>query len=203
MFRWRMFRHGAHHVNSPSSSGASARPTSTSPSAMMHSSKARSSGSCPMAVGLRSFGCTSRPVRATFRSPPIPTVRPALLADMQADSRVPLRAVPVAPVALEIAEPHGQLIERRLDLLQANHVRTLAIDPLQQLPVPRADAVDVPGGDPHSSALVRTDDAVCERVINLIMLRPWRASKRGPVPKQLILDQSPDPSDRGPLIGRV
>ena len=36
---------------------------------MIRSSSARSSGSCPMMFGFRSFGCTSRSVRATFRSP--------------------------------------------------------------------------------------------------------------------------------------
>ena len=74
---------------------------------------------------------------------------PALLADVQADARVALRSVPVAPVALEVAEAHGQLIERGLDLLQADHVRLVALDPLEQLAVPGADAVDVPGGDLH------------------------------------------------------
>ena len=39
------------------------------PRPMIRSSSARSSGSWPIARGLRSFGCTSRSVRATFRSP--------------------------------------------------------------------------------------------------------------------------------------
>ena len=36
---------------------------------MMRSITARSSGSWPIARGFRSFGCTSRSVRATFMSP--------------------------------------------------------------------------------------------------------------------------------------
>ena len=75
----RMLRHGAHQVNRPSLSGSSARPTSTRPRPMMRSSSARSSGSWPIARGLRSFGCTSRSVRATFRSPHSTSVPPGAL----------------------------------------------------------------------------------------------------------------------------
>ena len=57
----------------------------------------------------------------------------ARLAHVQADARVALAAVPVAPVALDLAEPHGQLVERRLDLLQAQHVGLLAVDPVLHL----------------------------------------------------------------------
>ena len=39
---------------------------------------------------------------------------------------------------------------RRLDLLQAEHVGLLALDELLHLRLPRADAVDVPGGDLHA-----------------------------------------------------
>ena len=42
---------------------------------------ARSSGSWPIARGLRSFGCTSRSVRATFRSPQSTSGRPLRLND--------------------------------------------------------------------------------------------------------------------------
>ena len=52
-------------------------------------------------------------------------VRPALLADVEAHAGVAFSAVPVAPVAVDVAEPHRQLIDRRLDLLQAHHVGTL------------------------------------------------------------------------------
>ena len=69
MLRWRMLRHGAHHVNISALSGCSVRCTSTRPRLMMRSRSARSSGSCPVARGLRSFGCTSMSVRATLRSP--------------------------------------------------------------------------------------------------------------------------------------
>src|SRR6476659_4613332 len=56
-------------AHDPHSDGLRAPPTSTRPRPMMHSSSARSSGSCPIARGLRSLGWTSRSVRATFRSP--------------------------------------------------------------------------------------------------------------------------------------
>ncbi len=49
---------------------------STRPRPMIRSISARSSGSWPIARGLRSFGCTSRSVRATFRSPQRTIVRP-------------------------------------------------------------------------------------------------------------------------------
>ena len=68
MFRCRMFRHGAHHVNRRSLSGSTCRPTSTSPCPSIFSISSRSSGSCPT-IGLRSTGCTSTNVRATLKSP--------------------------------------------------------------------------------------------------------------------------------------
>ena len=43
----------------------------------------------------------------------------------------------------------GSWSMRRLDLLQAQHVGLLALDELLHLRLPRADAVDVPGGDLH------------------------------------------------------
>ena len=208
MLRCRMLRHGAHQVNRPSLSGSSVRPTSTRPLPMIRSRIARSSGSWPMARGFRSFGCTSRSVRATFRSPhstsgpsgspaargvgvhrleelhlggevlaavrhvdrrdghaaadlggddPVLVVERGVgkrrplgrerLADVQGDAGVALVAVPVAPVALHLAESGRHLIGCGLDLLQADDVRSLARDPLLHLRLPRADAVDVPGGD--------------------------------------------------------
>ena len=52
MLRWRMLRQGAHQVKRPSSSGARARPTSTSPSPMICSSSARSSRQLADGAGL-------------------------------------------------------------------------------------------------------------------------------------------------------
>ena len=48
-----------------------------------------------------------------------------VLAHVQADARVALAAVPIAPVALHLAEGRGDLIGRGLDFLQADDVRAL------------------------------------------------------------------------------
>jgi hypothetical protein len=72
------------------------------------------------------------------------------LADVQPDPGVRLSSVPVAPVALDVAQPDRELVERRFDLLQAEHVRLLMLDERQQLGLTRADAVDVPGDDVHA-----------------------------------------------------
>ena len=211
MLRWRMLRHGAHHVNSPSLSGSSARPTSTRPRPRMRSISARSSGSWPIARGLRSFGmhvevgardvqvaaedepaargartarayaserleeahlrrevlaavrhvdrrdgqvADGRPRRCGSRSRTAGCVNAGARASdrllhVQRDAGVALAAVPVAPVALEVAERRRDLVGRGLDLLQADDVRALARDPLLDLRLARADAVDVPGGDLH------------------------------------------------------
>ena len=69
MLRARMLRQGAHQVNSSGSSGATCRWRSTRPRPMTRSSRVRSSGRCPIALALRSFGWTSFSVRVTFRSP--------------------------------------------------------------------------------------------------------------------------------------
>jgi hypothetical protein len=71
------------------------------------------------------------------------------LVDVKADARISLAAVPVAPVALHLAQGRWHLIGRRLDFLQADDVRTLTRHPLQQLCVARPDAVDVPGRNFH------------------------------------------------------
>ena len=77
------------------------------------------------------------------------TIGKCVLAHVQPDAGVALAAVPVAPVALELAQPDRKLIERGLQLLQAQHVGLLALDELLQLRVARADAVHVPRGDFH------------------------------------------------------
>ncbi len=67
--------------------------------------------------------------------------------DVQADARIALGAVPVAPVAVEVEEKLGDLVRCGLDFLQADDVRAIPRDPFLDLRVTRPDAVDVPGGD--------------------------------------------------------
>jgi hypothetical protein len=74
------------------------------------------------------------------------------LADVQRDARIPLAAVPVAPVAVEIEQQRGQLLGSGFDFLQADDVRALARDPFLNLRVSRPDTVDVPGGDLQNRA---------------------------------------------------
>ena len=200
-----MLRQGAHHVNRSSLSGSSACPTSTSPGPMIRTMMARSSGSCPTAFGLRSFGCTSRSVRATFRSPHTITGAPAarnvfrehvehveelhlrrkvLAAIRHVDGRdrsAPRRAATIrasgrtadartrgrsGKLAAHVQSPRNSrlrransartprsrrarrhLRRRRLDFLEARDVRLLGLEPVLDLGLPFADAVDVPGGD--------------------------------------------------------
>src|SRR5687768_13678625 len=65
------------------------------------------------------------------------------------DTGIALLAVPVAPVGFDVAKLERQLIERRFDLLQADDVGFLSGEPLNQLTLPRADAIDVPRCDLH------------------------------------------------------
>jgi hypothetical protein len=74
------------------------------------------------------------------------------LADVQRDAGVALTAVPVAPVALEAEERCGNLLGCGLDLLQADDVRAVALDPFLNLRVARPDAVDVPSGENQKRA---------------------------------------------------
>ena len=68
------------------------------------------------------------------------------LADMQRNARVRAHAVPVHVIVV-MAAARGNLVGRRLQLLQAKDVRAVALEPVAELRLPRADAVDVPGGD--------------------------------------------------------
>src|SRR4051794_25490202 len=68
-------------------------------------------------------------------------------ANVQADARIALGAMPVAPVAVELTECERNRVRRDLDFLQADDIRALALDPLVDLRFPRPNAVDVPGGD--------------------------------------------------------
>src|SRR4051794_12804703 len=78
---------------------------------------------------------------------------------MKCNTRVRARAVPVAPVTAEVADRRGDLLDLRFQLLKADHVRLRALDPLEKLLVPRADAVDVPGGHFHAAAILCPPDA--------------------------------------------
>ncbi len=172
---------------------------------MIRSSSSRSSGSWPIVRGLRSFGWTSRSVRATLRSPHSTTASPACArlarvgvhrleelhlrrevlaavghvdrrdrqprqprdrdAGLEVERRVHesrgargrwpsargarRRSTPCRRASSTSSPPSRRgrrdLVGRRLDLLQADHVGLLARDPLLDLRLPRADAVDVPG----------------------------------------------------------
>jgi len=70
-----------------------------------------------------------------------------VVADVEGDARIPLGAVPVAPVAVELTERERDCVRRRLDFLQADDIRALALDPFVDLRFPRPNPVDVPGGD--------------------------------------------------------
>src|SRR6185503_20621192 len=71
--------------------------------------------------------------------------RHQIAAHVQADAGIALISVPVAPVALELAQRQRNLIGRRLDFLQADDIRALALDPLVELPFARPESVYVPG----------------------------------------------------------
>ena len=77
--------------------------------------------------------------------------RERVLPEVEGDARVPLVAVPVAPVALEVAHERGHRFRRGLDLLQAQDVGLLASHPLEHGLGAGADAVDVPRRDLHAS----------------------------------------------------
>ena len=217
MLRWRMLRHGAHHVNRRSLSGSSARPTSTRCSPSSCSNSSRSSGRWPMTPGLRSRGCTSISVRVMLMSPHRTSSRPSAcscfahaasrcqelelrrivlaavrhvdrsehevaerglhdarfhveigmaerrlgieqaLPDVQRHARVGAQAVPVDVIVRELAAL-GDLRGLRLQLLQAHDVGPVALQPLAELRLARADAVDVPGGNFHIAANRNSDD---------------------------------------------
>jgi hypothetical protein len=83
---------------------------------------------------------------------------------MKSDARIPLAAVPVAPVPLQIAEPHGKLVERGLDLLKAQDIRLLAFDELLHVRLSRSNAVDVPRGDLHHAACLAITVSIFSRI---------------------------------------
>src|SRR5262245_55893242 len=58
--------------------------------------------------------------------------------------------MPIAPVALDIAEPHRQLVDRRLNLLQTEDVGFFLRDALLQPRSASANTLHVPGRDLHA-----------------------------------------------------
>src|SRR4051794_27025905 len=74
-------------------------------------------------------------------------LREDLPPQVEAHPRVAARPVPVAPVAVQLAQLLRELGGGGLDLLQADHVRPVALQPLKELRLAGADAVDVPGSD--------------------------------------------------------
>ena len=69
--------------------------------------------------------------------------------DEQRDTGVALPAVPVCPVAFDVAQLERQLIERRLDFLKADDVRLFAGQPFEELRLSGADPVHVPRSNLH------------------------------------------------------
>src|SRR5205814_2564967 len=73
--------------------------------------------------------------------------RKRALAQVQGDARVAFVPVPEAPVPRKVAERDRNVLRRGLDLLEADDVGRLALDPFQDFGRPGADPVHVPGGD--------------------------------------------------------
>jgi len=59
------------------------------------------------------------------------------LADVKTDARVAFATVPIAPVPLHLTQCRWHLVGLGLDLLQADDIRTLALDPLLDLALTR------------------------------------------------------------------
>ena len=74
-------------------------------------------------------------------------LRERVAPDVEAHAGIGARAMPVTAISLQFAERCRHLRHRRFELLQANHVRPLALDPFENLGLARTDPVDVPGGD--------------------------------------------------------
>src|SRR5688572_15147335 len=66
---------------------------------------------------------------------------------MKADPGIALVPVPVAPITVHLAQERGYVLCGRFDLLKTHDVRPLRDDPVVNLLLARADAVDVPGRD--------------------------------------------------------
>src|SRR6185295_5770071 len=62
--------------------------------------------------------------------------------DVQPDTRVSALAVPVTTISLQLAKRRRHLSHGRFELLQADHVRPLALDPFKNLSPARTDPVN-------------------------------------------------------------
>ena len=67
--------------------------------------------------------------------------------DVESHARVSARAVPITAISLQLAKRRRHLSHGRFELLQADHIRPLALDPVKNLSLTRTDPVDVPSGD--------------------------------------------------------
>src|SRR5918992_1824778 len=93
--------------------------------------------------------------------------RESVAPDVQANAGVGARAMPVASISLKFAERCRYLRHSRFQLLQANDIRALALDPLENLSLAGADPIDIPGGDfqhvpsPHYSCFLEFECKSC------------------------------------------
>src|SRR5262245_47965587 len=91
----------------------------------------------------------------------IGAARKGAAPEVQRDAGVTLLPVPVTVVPAELAQRFRDPFLRRLDLLQAQHVRLLALDELRDFSLAGANAVDIPCGDrEHPRDASASSDAV-------------------------------------------
>ena len=77
-----------------------------------------------------------------------------LFTNLQGYAGVCLPAVPITPITGQFQERGGDLRASRLQLLQTDNFRRLLFDPLQQLLITSANAVDVPSSDFQEARLI-------------------------------------------------
>ena len=87
-------------------------------------------------------------------------VRGEPAADVQGHAGVAAGAMPVARISFDRTALRD-LIELRLDLLQADHVGLFRGRPGRELLVPRADSVHIPGSDFHGARIVSAAADCC------------------------------------------
>src|SRR5205814_4147377 len=100
------------------------------------------------------------------------------LAKMERHAGVGAATVPVHIVVGETA-PCGYLSGLGLQLLQAHDVGLVALEPIAELSLARADAVDVPGGDLHETSKICYARTRAARTILLFLAPLDRAADRG------------------------
>src|SRR5262249_18227554 len=91
--------------------------------------------------------CDDAGFEVEFRMGKNRLVSKSVAAQMQANAGIGARAMPVAAIALHLAKSRRHLGDSRFDLLQANYVGLLALDPFEQLRLARADTVNVPSSN--------------------------------------------------------